>query len=115
MEGKNLKSVGDEQTRESNAIEDTEEPDEGNLGVAGRGVGVLDATLRVLGGGRGGNTRVLVDGAGDGPHGERQDHTAGRCQEQRATTKLVDEESSGDGGGQIEDSLAGSELCNIRS
>ncbi|KAI6757422.1 hypothetical protein HG531_003247 [Fusarium graminearum] len=34
MEGKDLKGVGDEETRETNVVEDTEDPDSGDLSIA---------------------------------------------------------------------------------
>ena len=51
----NLESVGNEQTRPGESVEDTEDPDEWNLSVTGCGVGVAG---------------VLIDGAGDGPADE---------------------------------------------
>jgi hypothetical protein len=92
MEGENFESVGDEETRETNVVEDAEDPDEDELGVSGPGVGLV---------------RVLVDGTGDGPAHESEDHAEDGGQEERATAELVDAQGSGNGDGEIENGLAG--------
>ena len=109
VEGKNLKSVGNEETGETDGVEDTKEPDEGKLGISSALVGGLN-TLGVIVGHGDADLRVLVDGTGDGPEGERSDHTGGSEEEKRATAESVDHEGGGDGDGQIKDGLAGSEL-----
>lgn len=91
---KNLKSVGDEKTRPGESVEDTVDPDEGDLGVTGSFVALA---------------RVLVGGAGDGPAHERDDHTSGGSQEERATTDLVDEGGGVQSNSEVEDTLTGRE------
>lgn len=105
VERQNLKSVGNEETGETNGVEDTEEPDEGQLGIAGTLVGDLDTVGELL---RDGNLdlRVLVDGTGDGPEGEGGDHAAGGGEEERATTEAINAEGSSNRDGEIEDGLA---------
>lgn len=92
MEGQDLESVGNEETRETNVVEDTEDPDEDKLGISRAGVGSVG---------------VLVDGTSDGPADESTDHTEDGGQEEGTTTELVDGESGSDGDDQIEDGLAG--------
>ncbi len=67
VEGEHLEGVGDQEAGVADIVEDTEDPDEDELGVAGAGVGL---------------TRVLVDGTGDGPADEGSNHTEGGGQEQ---------------------------------
>lgn len=109
MEGKNLESVADEQTRETNGVEDTENPNEGELGIAGAVVGGHETVGEVVIG-LDLDLGVLVDGTTDGPAGEGQNHTARGEEEQGATANLVDKKSSGDGDGEIENGLASGEL-----
>lgn len=108
MEGQDLEGVGDEKTRETDGVEDTKDPDKGDLGVSGAGVGAHD-TLGVAVRHLDLDLRVLVDGTGDGPAGEGQDHAAGRDEEEGPTAELVDGEGGADGGRQIEDGAAGGE------
>lgn len=110
MERQNLERVRDEETREANVVEDTKQPHKGNLGETGRLVGVLNAAVGHLVGGRGRVTRVLVDGADNGPDDKREHHTGDGEQEERATTDLVDGEGSGEGDDEIHDGLTRSEL-----
>lgn len=91
MEGEDLKSVGDQETRETNAVEGTKDPDEDDLCVTSAGVGLA---------------RVLVDGSGDGPASKRADHTEHGNEEQRATSKPVNVQGGGDGDNQIKDGLS---------
>lgn len=58
--GQNLESVCDQQTGPGERVEDAKDPDEGDLRVAGACVLF---------------TRVLVNGARDGPADEVDDHT----------------------------------------
>lgn len=106
VEGQNLKSVGDKETRETDGVEDTEEPNEGQLGVSGTLVGDLDTVGELVGDGNL-NLGVLVDSTSDGPESERGDHTAGGGQEERTATELVDAKSGSDRDGKIEDGLSG--------
>lgn len=62
----NLESIGDKKARPGEGVEDTEDPDEGNLSVASRLVSPVG---------------ILVDGASDGPGDEGADHADGRGQE----------------------------------
>lgn len=91
MEGQDLESVGDEQAGEANVVEDTEDPDEDELRVAGAVVGCV---------------RVVIDSTGDGPADERANHAEDRDQEERTTAELVDLHGGNDGDSQIEDGLA---------
>lgn len=77
MEGENLQGVADKKSRETNTVEDTEDPDEGKLGVSSARVGVLN-TLCILIGDGNLDLRVLVDGGGDCPADEGRDHAASR-------------------------------------
>jgi len=100
LERQDLEGVGDEQTGETNIVEDAEEPDEGDLRVAGSHVRLA---------------RVLVDGTNDGPDEERGAHASGGDQEQGATAEVVDGHGSTDGHDQVEDGLASGELINCVS
>ncbi len=95
---KNFESVGNKQTRPSERIADTEEPDEWNLSVAGCGVAVAG---------------VLVDGAGNGPADETDDHTSGGAEEERTTTDFVDQGSCVDGNEKSQDALTTGKLNNM--
>ena len=91
LEGEDLEGVGDKQTREANIVEDSEEPDEGQLGNAGGVVGAV---------------RVLVAGTDDCPDDKRQAHATGRDEEQRPTSVLVNRQGGPDGHAQIQNRLA---------
>ena len=65
-EGKNLQSVSDQEARKADIIEDTEEPDEDDLGIAGASVGFA---------------RVLVDSTSNCPAYKRNYHTGDGRQE----------------------------------
>ena len=82
-EGQDLQRVGNEQTGPGDGVEDSEDPDDGDLHVAGGFVGVA---------------RVLVHGGCDGPDGEHDHHTGSTDEEEAATTGRVDESGGGDGG-----------------
>lgn len=110
VERKNLKSVGNEQAGETDIVEDAEEPDESNLGIASTSVGVSDTTIRLLLGGRSLKLGVLVNAPGEGPEDESEDHTRDGSEEKRTTSDLVDSEGSTNGDGQIEDGLSSREL-----
>lgn len=112
--GQNLKSVCNEQTRPGERVEDTEDPNEGNLGVAGAGVCLV---------------RVLVDGASNGPANEVDGHTWGNqlmrmyyserqltgvCnQEKLPATNLVNQGSSVGGDNQTQYTFATAELLAV--
>jgi len=81
-EWQDLDGVGDEETRPGDGVEDTEDPDDWDLDVTGSLVG---------------GTRVLVDGRGDGPEDEHDDHTGGTDEEEWATTSPVNQSGRGDG------------------
>ena len=91
---KDLECVSDEETRPGECVEDTEDPDAGNLDVTSSLVGLA---------------RVLVDGGGDGPADEGHAHTGGGGQEERTTTNLVDEGSGIEGHSEIQDTFTGRE------
>jgi len=92
MEGQDLESVGDEKTRETDIVEDTEDPNPDDLCVAGALVGLA---------------RVLIDSSDDGPADERANHAEDGNQEKGTTAELVDGQGSCDGDAKIEDGLAG--------
>lgn len=89
LEGQDLDGVGDEETGPRKGVAHTVEPEEDDNGDAGAGVFGL-AVLR----------------AGDGCGHETQKHTAGGCEEERATTDAVTEQGAGDGDDQGEDLVA---------
>jgi hypothetical protein len=91
LEGKDLESVADKESRETNVVENTKNPDEDELGVAGYLVGLVG---------------VLVRGSSDRPAGERRDHPEDGDKEQRATTKVIDLTGGGNGNNDIENGLA---------
>jgi hypothetical protein len=99
MEGKNLEGVGDEKAGETNVVEDTEDPNSGDLSIAGACVGVRDTTVRVIFSGGSSVFRVLVDTTSDGPEEETENHTRDSSKEERATSDLVDSKGSTDGDG----------------
>lgn len=109
MEGENLQGVADEKSRETNAVEDTEDPDEGKLGVSSTGVGVLNTVCILIGDGDL-DLGVLVDGGGDCPADEGRNHTASRNQEKRAATELVNAEGGSNGRSEIENGFSGGQL-----
>jgi len=55
-----FQSIGDEKTRPSEGIEDTEKPDPDDLDVSGGGILLVG---------------LFVDGGGNGPGGEHENHT----------------------------------------
>lgn len=110
MEGKNFESIGDEQTRETNVVEDAEEPNKGNLRVSGTGIGVHHPTLWLGRSRRSWDLRVFVDGTSDGPKNERTHHTGDGSQEEGTAAHLVDKKSSTDGETEIDNRLASGEL-----
>lgn len=59
LEGEDLEGVGDQQTGETNVVEDAEDPDKDNLRVARAAVGLAG---------------IFIDGTGDGPAHEGADH-----------------------------------------
>lgn len=58
VEGQDLESITDEQTRETDIVEDTEDPDEDDLGIAKSGLGGI----------------AVVHGGHDGPEGKGDGH-----------------------------------------
>lgn len=109
MERKNLEGVGDEKTRETNVVEDTEEPHEGDLAQTSSLVGIGGLAICAS------DSRVLVDGTNDGPNNKRTDHTTDGSKEQRSTTDLVDKKSSSDGERKIDNLLSSRELKGQKS
>jgi hypothetical protein len=114
VERKNLKGISDEETRETNVVEDTEDPNSGDLSITGTCVGVRDTTIRLFFCGRSSVFRVLVDTTSDGPEEETENHTGDSSKEERATSDLVDGEGSTNGDDQIENCLASRELKRKR-
>lgn len=92
MEGQDLKGIGDKKTRETDVVEDTEDPDEDQLSVAGALVCLV---------------RVSIDGAGDGPAHKGADHAEDGGEEERPTTELVNGQGSANCDAKIENRLAG--------
>jgi hypothetical protein len=90
VERQNLESVGDEKTRETDGVEDTENPDKDNLAdtIAFRAI-----------------MSLIFAGQGS-PDGEGNNHANDSGQEEWATSNFVDEERSGNGHDQAEGSVA---------
>jgi hypothetical protein len=87
-----LNGVADEQTGPGERVEDLEEPDEEDHGVAGAGGVVL-----------------VVETRGEGPEDEGAEHTASGSKEEGATADLVDEHSHGERDDERHASLASAE------
>ena len=92
---KNFEGIGNEQAREADIVENTEEPDEHDLRIAGSLVGL---------------SRVLVDGSDNGPADERCNHAANGGKEERSATNFIDGQGGTDGNCEIHDCLASREL-----
>lgn len=103
MEGENLEGVTDKETRETNVVKDTKDPDKGNLCIARARVSICDLAFGVSHG------RVLVDCTDDGPQSKRGHHSRDGDQEERTTTEFVNSKSSTDRDGKIQNGLASRE------
>jgi hypothetical protein len=98
MEWQDLESIGNKKARETNVVENTEEPDEDQLGISGASVLA---------------TRVFIDGTDNGPADERTNHAENCSQKQRSATDLVDSQGSGDGDRKIENRLTSADLFRV--
>jgi hypothetical protein len=94
LEGQDFERIGDEQTRETDRVEDTEDPDEDDLANA--------VALRTA-------VRFVLAGQGS-PNGEGNDHARDGEQEEWASSEFVDDEGGDDGDDQAECGVAESEL-----
>ena len=94
MVRENLEGVGDEETGETDGVEDTEDPDEDDLGDT-EGLGLA---------------LVLKLGGHDGPEGEGDDHAGDGDEEEWATADLVNEGGGVDGDDQRKKGVADLEL-----
>lgn len=95
LEGQDLEGVGDEHAGEADVVEDAEEPDEDELGPAGRGVV---------------HARVLVEGAADGPAREGDDHARDGDEEERPPAEPVHVQRREHGHDQVQNRLASAYL-----
>jgi hypothetical protein len=90
-EWQDFNGVGNQETRPRDGVEDTEDPDDWDLNVTSGLVGLIG---------------VFIDGRGDGPEDEHDDHTGGTDQEEWATTSLVNESGRGDGNDEGKESVS---------
>ena len=98
VERQDFEGIGDEETRETNGVEDTKDPNEYNLAdtIAFRSV-----------------VRLVFAGQGS-PNREGDDHSSNRKQEERASSDFVNKERGGDGDNQAEGSVAKGETKLLR-
>lgn len=99
-----LKSIGDEETRETNVVKDAKEPNKSDLGISRRRVGEYNLSIRCY------SFRRFVDGTNNSPHGKRTNHTCNGSQKERSSSNLVNHESGSDSNGEVHYCLSSGEL-----